>query len=419
MNPEQRYASQIRSLTETSEYIHQVFLEKRPVDKALTAYFREHKKFGSKDRRLISSSIFGFYRWFGWLRPLIPTEIEKALLLGYLLDENEVTPLIQFWTKTVGLPESLLEGFEAKTLKTIHDKQALLKNHLLDIKSSDLNPDFVKDIPEETLDAFQTRPATYLRVAQGHKAALQAYLDEQKIEYSCDKTLPNAIAIHNRFNIHSIPLFKKGKVEIQDLTSQAVGEICSPSSDGDIWWDACAGAGGKALHLADLMGNNGKIFATDIRKSAFRELGKRVQKGDWSSITPVPWDGETMPEFNTLPNKVLVDAPCSCSGTWRRSPDIRWSITPADVVQFSELQLKILDRIAKMDLPLQTIFYATCSILKAENEDVVSKFLELHPEFKISSIKNPFSGEFLESGLHLLPPQADGIGMFIVKLSRK
>ena len=208
-------------------------------------------------------------------------------------------------------------------------------------------------------------------------------------------------------------------MEIQDITSQAIGEICAPSSDYDIWWDACAGAGGKALHLADLMNNKGKIFASDIRKSAFRELGKRVQKGDWSSITPLQWNGETTPDFEPLPNKVLIDAPCSCSGTWRRSPDIRWSMTYDDVIKFSELQLEILDRVAKMDLPLQSIFYATCSILKEENEDVVSKFLELHPEFKISSITNPFSGESSNSGLHLLPPQADGIGMFIVKLDRK
>lgn len=417
MNSEHRYAAQIRRLIETGKYIHQVFSEKRPVDKALTAYFREHKKFGSKDRRLISSAIFGFYRWYGWLKALVPSQIEKAYLFGYLLDDNEITPLIEFWCKTEGLEKEKIEVFKTGS-NTVVTKEVFLKDYIPGLQITDLNPDFVTNLSSDLIEAFQSRPATWLRVTRSKKEALTNFLKKEGMKYSFHPTLPNAVAIHQRFNIHSIPLFKSGDVEIQDITSQAVGEICEAEVNQDIWWDACAGAGGKALHLADLTENKVKILATDIRKSAHRELEKRVQKGGWSSITPILWDGKSTPNFQTPPNKVLVDAPCSCSGTWRRSPDIRWSHTQEDVMQFSSLQFEILDRIAKMDLPIETIFYATCSILKEENEDVVSKFLEHHPHFKVAPILNPFSGQPSNQGLHLLPPEADGIGMYIVKLTK-
>lgn len=418
MIPEQRYKSQIRNLCETAHIIHAAFSHKKPVDKTLSAHFREHKKFGSKDRRFISSAIFGFYRWYGWLAPLLPDNFEKALILGYILDNNPISDIIRFWCKDISLKISLPNQEQVFSGSGLEERRQFVCLELPEITLKDLNPDFTGPIKPETREAFQKRPATWLRATRQATEKLRNFLKKQELEFSQHTLFPEAFAIRSPFNIHSIPLFKSGDLEIQDITSQAVGKICSPKQS-DIWWDVCSGAGGKALHLADLMLDKGNIFATEVRKHAFNELEKRVKKGNWSSIKPILWDGLSQPDFRYLPTHVLVDAPCSCSGTWRRSPDVRWSITEDDVKKFSSLQLEILNRIAKMDLPIQTIFYATCSILKEENEVVVEQFLKKNPEYTTSPIFNPYTNENCKKGLHLLPPDSDGIGMFIAKLVKQ
>ncbi len=140
----------------------------------------------------------------------------------------------------------------------------------------------------------------------------------------------DAISLGSKsINLNEIRLYKEGFIEVQDLASQVIGQVCAPKA-GENWWDACSGAGGKSLQLSSLMqqdnaakGVLGTITASDIRPAALNELEKRAKRAGFN-IKVAPWRSDALPVAREAFDGVLVDAPCSCTGTWRRNPDMRW-----------------------------------------------------------------------------------------------
>jgi 16S rRNA (cytosine967-C5)-methyltransferase len=174
--------------------------------------------------------------------------------------------------------------------------------------------------------------------------------------------------------------FQQGQFEIQDLASQLVGHACAPAA-GETWWDACAGEGGKTLHLADLMQNKGLIWASDRSVRRIEVLKKRAARAEVFNYRAVPWDGGPQPPTKTRFAGVLVDAPCSGVGTWQRHPHARWTISPADIRELAGVQQQLLDHVAGSIKPGGRLVYSVCTLTRVETTDVVTQFSATHPEF--------------------------------------
>jgi 16S rRNA (cytosine967-C5)-methyltransferase len=169
--------------------------------------------------------------------------------------------------------------------------------------------------------------------------------------------------------------FAAGAFEVQDLGSQALLAAVSPPRGGS-WLDACAGAGGKSLQLAALLGPGGRVHAADVRADALKEVRRRAKRAGLERvISTLPAAPDTSLCTSEMYDGVLVDAPCTGSGTWRRAPHLRWQLTPEVVAAAAALQLRILRGASRRVRPGGLLVYATCSLADAENGGVLDAFL--------------------------------------------
>ncbi|MCE9678108.1 RsmB/NOP family class I SAM-dependent RNA methyltransferase [Shewanella sp. AS1] len=429
------------------QLFNQVMQSKLPADRILADYFRSHKKHGSKDRRVIRETLFGLFRWHGWLKTLSQEYSETqawfaSLTLTATLEQHGWQEFIQAWQAFANLPE--LAGIEIEQAQAISDdtadlestllaRQRLLQRHFpsLNFAIRDLLPAWFWQQQEAMTEQAQltlvsslcSRPPIWGRVQGISVEQAIAQLKTDDVSATASRYFNDAIHLgHKSINLNAIKLYSQGKLEIQDLGSQVIGHICAPKPD-ELWWDCCSGAGGKSLQLRSLMLQQdpkakGAITASDIRRKPLEELNKRAQRAGFTQISLAPWQSEALPVQADGFDGVLVDAPCSCTGTWRRNPDMRWLDEETAVTDKPQLQLDILSRAAKAVKPGGKLVYATCSICPAENEEVVNAFLAAAPEFTLETITHPFTAKPCTM-LTVQPYQADSDGMFVAKLVRK
>lgn len=231
------------------------------------------------------------------------------------------------------------------------------------------------------------RPPLWLRVQKpAQAAAVEQELKQVGFSVDADE---DALKARGGRSIFQTAAFRLGGIEIQDWASQQISRAVG-ARPGELIWDACAGGGGKTLALASRMNNLGAITATDIRAWKLEELKRRAKRAGWFNIRRFEWDAEAplkLPREARQQggfDRVLVDAPCTSAGTWRRNPDARWRLSPHQVAELTRLQTRILDQAAPAVRPGGTLVYATCSWLTAENEQLVMDWLQRQPEFRLS-----------------------------------
>jgi 16S rRNA (cytosine967-C5)-methyltransferase len=218
--------------------------------------------------------------------------------------------------------------------------------------------------------------------------------------------------------------------EAQDLASQCVGMCCNPKP-GEQWWDMCAGAGGKSIHLAELMNDKGLILATDIRASILDQFSKRLNRNKYSSIKMALWNGAAdrsasaapqAPRADPAPDKyfdgVLVDAPCSGMGTWHRNPDARWRISIEQIRNYADIQANLLQIAATKVKPGGKLVYSTCTLTKSENMEVITAFLEQNGEFRLEKLINPLNREPANGIIWIWPYGLNCNGMFMAVMKK-
>lgn len=252
-----------------------------------------------------------------------------------------------------------------------------------------------------------TRPPMWLRL--NRPAKRDEVLAQLETDYDVDLD-GDALAVIGPRGIYDLDCWKNGDIEIQDRASQEVGRVLAPKP-GETVWDACAGGGGKTLQLAALMQGRGAVHASDIRANMLEEVSRRAKRADLHNVRTFTWDGEAAPVLSKEVQKrngydaVLVDAPCTASGTWRRNPDARYRYTqPGDL---PALQLKLLSVAAQAVRPGGRLVYSTCSFRVEENEQVVSAFLAANPAYTLGT-----------QAMHGCP-QIDADAMFVAKLVRR
>jgi 16S rRNA (cytosine967-C5)-methyltransferase len=405
------------------EFSRLVIEEGRPADALLNMYLRSHKELGSRDRRFLSQAIFSYFRWYGWTVGKLGLPLSEACLLGTALDMEELPQSFEYLRTRCKLP------FDIEPLggKSVEEKRSTLNEWIKDIENlqpveftdlvcSDFSSVVDPDAIERSLIVFQQRPPAWMR-SRTNPAELVQALEERKIPCHVHDSIKAAASVEGGVSLANVLSQQASQFVVQDVASQCVGLICDPEKGGD-WWDCCTGAGGKALHLMDLMQQDGKVLATDIRIPVLKELKKRARRYGIKNIRTQLFNAVNDEPFTKVFDGVLADAPCSGWGTWGRNPDARWRASKRDVMQCSSRQLKILSNAKWCVKPGGILVYAVCTFTRPETEEVVMNFLDQNPNFKLDPFTNPLTGEQTDGQLQIWPWDASGDAMFIARFVR-
>jgi 16S rRNA (cytosine967-C5)-methyltransferase len=350
----------------------------KPADAVLRA---ELKRQAGLPPELASSSaraIFAWFRWRGWTDEASPLsdQVHKALLLQEKFD-----------TKPAGFSDDELCRRAVPSWVS---------------EQMDLKPAWVR--------ALQQEPRLWLRARRGKGGALAGKLGECWIPEN--PALADAVDYRGREDLFRTPEFHAGEFEVQDISSQIVGLACAPKG-GETWWDACAGEGGKLLHLSDLMGNKGLIWASDRAEWRLKRLKLRAKRAQVFNYRSTIWNGGAKLPTRTKFDGVLLDAPCSGLGTWQRNPHARWTTRPQDVKELAGLQQELLHNAAASVKPGGKLIYAVCTLTRSETLGVCGGFEKEFPEFRRLPLSNPIrAGTASEWPLRLWPEDG-GNGMFV------
>jgi 16S rRNA (cytosine967-C5)-methyltransferase len=437
-------------------------VQKKPADRVLRKMLRERTSLGRKQRQLIARTVFSLFRWWGWLAELAPesyrAELEglsesaspqqgnsrsgnsglkrwsPLLLAAQYMEWDRPPPTARVFARHVLADPKRVDRLWNANPPSAPKKRMAKIGALVQESSSTPDKWPTKNlIPawarsriasprprSELIRWLQTPPPLWLRLQTRRVKPLLRELRESGLEIKRRMSLKGttAVAVTGPTSVYTLSAYQQGRIEVQDLASQCVGAVCAPAK-GERWWDACAGGGGKTLLLADRMQGRGQVVASDIREYKLDDLRRRARRSDLHNIVPRPWDGSSVDKKRSNFHGVLVDAPCSGSGTWRRNPDARWSMEPGEVDRLSELQLSILRRAAGAVGPGGVLVYATCSMFRRENEDVVDAFLQEEDGFSPEPFQDPLSGERTQGTLQIWPWTADSDAMFVARLRRK
>ena len=385
-----------------------------PADAFLQTWWRKHPHFGSRDRRFIAETVYSAFRWKGWLEDL-PPEPALRLAAAYLLDATEPHDSAHALLALANRHQEIAPaGSLEPTAKAAWLAVAFALPHPPALPQ--LVPEWVAPLlPADHFDAFvraiQKRPPLWLRARPGDGAAVAALLQREGFTARAHADLPDALHVDRAPPTSVIHNLARRGCTPQDLHSQCVALACAPQP-GQSWWDVCAGAGGKTLHLADLMQSQGRILATDIRENALQELDRRASSMGQIKLTLRLLRPDAPPPGGPF-DGVLVDAPCSGLGTWGRNPDARWRTSLETVERAVTAQTDLLQRAAAHVKPGGTLVYATCSITHAEGDAVFLDFLNKsgakpHP-FHLPLRPHP------SPHLTLWPHPDLGAGMYIAK----
>ncbi len=354
-----------------------------PLDLHIHHYFRTHKALGSQDRGFIAETIYGLVRWQGLIDHITHGETNWEIRLKTLLDND-----LELISQDPNIPLPARVSFPDELFAAIQNSYGLEK-------------------ATELCRICNFPAPTTIRVNL-LKTTREALFEEWKdlFEISLCEHSPVGITFHKKINFFSQDEFKAGLFEVQDEGSQLLAELVQ-TSPGDQVLDFCSGSGGKTLAFAPRMNSKGQIFLHDVRTHALLECKKRLKRASIQNAQIVHVDDKI--RLNKLKKKmdwVLVDAPCSGTGTLRRNPDMKWRYTREMLERLVGLQRQIFEKALSYLKPGGKIVYSTCSLLKEENQDQLEHFLKT---YQLRVVGLPFQS---------LPSQGGMDGFFGVVLER-
>lgn len=388
-----------------------------PLDSFLSDFYRRHPEFGSRDRRLFSGTVFAYFRWKGWI-DAVTQDIGAACTIAHLLETVDIHPAISKLAAQSSMPFASSLPLGGLPLR---EKAAALERFCgTTLGLSQLAPSWLVPLipdPDQYIEAMQTPPPTWLRVPPTMREQVLTALREQDSQAAPHPTVSSAISTSRGINLRAVRAPLRHCIQVQDLASQITGLVCAPNP-GEHWWDACSGSGGKSLHLATLGGPSFSLLATDIRPSILDELARRASEANIRNIETSVWNGATQPPPADSFDGVLLDVPCSGTGTWHRNPDARWRMHESELTRLLSLQFELLKTCATRVKPGGILVYATCSITQAENESMVEQFLAAMPGVSLCPFSTPLNGQTCQGQLRIHPWDGPCNGMFIAKFIR-
>ena len=368
--------------------------EKRPATEVIKKLLKSNRGWGSRDRRIIAQVFYDVIRQKRLFQALAGTENSN----------NDLWSLVACWTVLNNFTLPDWEEFKAVNTDSIKSKVSVL---IQQRKYKYSIPDWLDKMGmaafgeaawEKEIASLNTPAAMIVRV-NTLKTSVEKLKDTLKKKYQIIThnipDYPNALIFEKKQSLHDIKEYREGFFEVQDANSQKVAPWLKAQS-GKYYIDACAGAGGKSLHLANLTEDNAQILALDIYPAKLDELRKRCYRNGIQSVQTASVENETVLNgIEKMADGILIDAPCSGLGVLKRNPDAKWNITPERLEKILEVQKNILQTYAPMVKKRGTLVYATCSILPLENQLQVSHFLgsELGDLFELEKEHTYFSHE--------------------------
>ncbi len=392
------------------EVLDEVLTRHRPVSLALADWGRAHRFAGSGDRAAIGNIVYDVMRKRASLAFRMDADTPRALVIGWVAAEHGagVQEIAALCTHPHG-PGPLSDAETAR----IKQPPEQMPDHV------------AADLPEWLWPSFRTVFAD-AAVEQGAALTARAPVDlrANTLKTTRDKLLGQLAKLDARAgpltldcirievpeglrrtpNLEAEPAFQRGMFEIQDAASQAAALLVDAQPGMQVA-DICAGGGGKTLALAAHMHNKGQLFAWDADRNRLKPIIARLNRAGVRNVQVIPADEpEKLDDLAGRFDRVLVDAPCSGAGSWRRKPDAKWRLTPESLANRQTDQRAVLDRAARLVKPGGRVIYVTCSLLPEENTAQVEAFLGRHPGFSLV----PFADAWRATSLSEPPVSADG-----------
>lgn len=353
--------------------LDEIFEQGRYADKVIERFLKAQRKWGSRDRKFFAETVYEIVRW--------------ERLLSYLADDNDFWKVWgAYWVRQGHeLPDwPELDGLSAKEINARQKDipsfavAQSIPDWMYERGLQEIGPDW-KDVVRalnKPADVFLRANTLKVTTDELIKALEQEGIQVSKVS----PELPDALRLSERKNVFITEAFKKGYFEVQDASSQMIAPLLGVQP-GHRVVDACAGAGGKSLHMASLMKNKGKIISLDIHEWKLKELKVRARRDGVDVIeTRVIDSNKVIKRMYDSADRVLLDVPCSGMGVLRRNPDSKWKLTSDEIQRLQDLQYEILTSYSPMVKKGGRLVYATCSLLPSENEKQVEKFLAEYGE---------------------------------------
>ena len=362
------------------------FQDKKYADKVLERLLKAHKKWGSADRQVVSEIFYDIVRWKKRLEYYMgegtkPSNIYN-LILAYL-----------FWKKVKYKKFDEFDGIKTGGILSKLDKKTFptkaieysVPDWLAGLFEKELGAKWEKEMSALNEQAPVILRANSLKISAEN---LVEILKEEGVNSFVLRGYPNAVQLEEKKNVFLTSAFKEGFFEVQDASSQKIAELLDVK-EGMRVVDACAGAGGKTLHIAALMKNKGQIIALDIYEWKLAELKRRAKRaGAFNIETRFIEDNKVIKRLHNTADRLLIDAPCSGLGVLKRNPDSKWKIDEDFINRIKTEQENILQNYSKILKKGGKMVYATCSILPSENGEQVRKFLSENTEFALLKEEN-------------------------------
>jgi 16S rRNA (cytosine967-C5)-methyltransferase len=380
--------------------LRSIFQEGQYADKVIERTLKQDSRWGARDRRFIAETTYDIVRWYR-----LYTEIGS-------LHENDFPGLLKVWCalNDIDIPP-WLGSLQLSYADFLSRKEK--SNVVRKVRES--IPDWLDEAAEKELTASwdkelhalnQVAPVVLrTNTLRTTRKELRKILLESEAETYPVVMAPDALVLKERRNVFQLDAFREGLFELQDAGSQAIAPFLQVEPGMRVI-DACAGAGGKSLHLAALMENKGRILAMDTIAWKLDELKKRSKRAGADNIETRVIDSiKSIKRLESSADRLLLDVPCSGLGVIRRNPDAKWKLTAAFIDEVKNTQAEILNEYSIMVKPGGMMVYSTCSILPSENEQQVQKFVDSHAD--------QFS---LVDQKHIMPSEGfDGFYMALLK----
>lgn len=414
-----------------------------PADAIVTNYFRNRRYAGSKDRRAVSNRVYAVLRereQLDWaLRQFDHEPTARLRLIANFIKYGLGTYDFHPQDDDPHAPEPLNESEEALVAELEEaDWTAIDENYITNVPQW-LIPSFKSRFSDKWLEESEAlchRAPLDIRVnrLKGWRKKAQESLAKEGFDSAIAPMSPTGLRLQENKALQSSRAFVEGLIEIQDEAAQLASHLVD-AKPGQQILDLCAGGGGKSLAVAGHMDNKGQIFATDINKRRLASFKERAKRADMHNLQTQELEGQGKERKKWLArreghmDRVIVDVPCSGTGVWRRSPDLRWRLTPESLAEFVVTQKGLLGEGAACVKQYGRLIYMTCSLLVEENEAVVDEFLAANANFKaldwrtvwkdvMSDVSQPNSASLNDNYLQLTPARHGCDGFFVAILER-
>lgn len=362
--------------------LQQIFEGGQYADKAVEQALKQNSRWGSRDRRFIAETVYEMVRWWRYFSEVLSlketpsiSDYYRLFAVQQLLNGQELPDWEEFRDVHV---EEVLKN--AERVESIRKYRESIPDWLDETGSKELG----EAVWATELEALNKEAKVVLRVNElkTSRIQLQRLLAEQQVETLVMDDYPQALILLKRQHLHQLAEYKQGLFEIQDASSQLVAPFLQ-LEEGMKVIDACAGAGGKSLHMAACMKNKGTLISMDVEERKLQELKRRAERAGISIVQTQAVNAGVLKKLESTADRLLLDVPCSGLGVLRRNPDAKWKLSPEFIQKIKKTQQEIICDYSGMVKPGGIMVYATCSILPGENQEQVSQFMKTNQSFEL------------------------------------